>query len=297
MNILMPTCFLMLSVVTAQALAAEKPSQDKPAKESKEVKYDPLAHDPTIAFKDTPAKEIDLPGVLHVDGESLQALDPNKSHRISWGNQGVQPIYLSLNGPDLIVTPFNDPYIYGNSYITIKKRKISNNVYVWFNFPKGVKPEPVSIFIEDPAGGPALGLQLIPKLIPQQVYTIVDDTDRMPGNARKLATKGGDYVTHIQELMQVTAFGGTPSGYSIAPLNLPPIVMHGLKLDAKRRLSNTEGDLYVYQVENTTSKTVMLSEKEFDGPRVKGVSIVPKPELQPNEKATVIIFAQKPSGK
>ena len=260
-------------------------------------KYDPLAIDPSISLRDTPAKEIELPGVLHIDGESAQAFDPSKAHKISWGNQGIQPIILSLSGPDLIVTPFNDPYIIGNSYLNIKKRSNSNNVYVGFNFPDGTKPVPVTIFIEDPAGGPALGLQLIPKQIAQQVYTVVDDTDRLSGSALRKSAKGADYATHVQELMELAAFGRTPSGYTVAPFDLPPIIMHGLKLDAIRRLSNTEGDLYVYEVTNSTSRTVMLDEKEFDGPRVKAVSIFPKPELRATEKATVIVFAKKPEGK
>ncbi len=280
-------------VVVHNKIVKPKATTDASASE----KYDPLANDPSISLKDTPTKEIDLPGVLHVDGESAQAFDPSKSHKISWGNQGIQPIILSLTGPDLIVTPFNDPYIVGNSYLNIKKRTNSNNVYVSFNFPEGTKPVPVSIFIEDPAGGPALGLQLIPKEIAQQVYTVVDDTDRLSGGVRRQSAKGVGYTTHVQELMELAAFGRTPSGYTIAPFDLPPIIMHGLKLDAMRRLSNTEGDLYVYEVTNPTSKTVTIAEKEFDGPRVKAVSIFPKPELRESEKATVVVFAKKPEGK
>jgi conjugal transfer pilus assembly protein TraK len=206
---------------------------------------------------------------------------------------------LSLNGPDLIVTPFNDPYIVGNSYINIKKRADSNNVYLSFTFPEGVKPVPVSIFIEDPAGGPALGLQLTPKQIPQQIYTIVDDTQRLSKDAGKQMRKGSDFPTHIQELMEIAAFGGTPSGYSTAQFNLPTLVSldNKLMVVADRRLSNTEGDLYIYKVTNPTAKTVMLDEKQFDGPRVKAVSIFPNPELHANEKATVIVFAKKSEGK
>ncbi len=283
-------------VVHRQPLRKKVVNPKKPVVVQSE-KYNPLALDPSILLKDTPPKEIELPGVLHVDGLSAQAFDPSKSHKISWGNQGIQPIILSLSGPDLIVTPFNDPYIVGNSYLDIKKRSNSNNVYVSFTFPDGVKPVPVSIFIEDPAGGPAMGLQLIPKQIPQQMYVVVADTDHASADSNKQLTKGADYTTHVQELMEMAAFGNTPSGYSVSPLNLPPIVMHGLKLDAIRRLSNTEGDLFVYQVTNPTAKTVMLNEKEFDGPRVRAVSIFPRPELRGNEKATVIVFAQKPEGK
>jgi len=257
-------------------------------------KYDPLAVDSSILLKDVPVKEIELPGVLHVDGESAQAFDPTKSHKISWGNQGIQPIILSLTGPDLIVMPFADPYIIGNSYLNIQKRANSNNVYISFVFPEGVKPIPVSIFIEDPAGGSALGLQLIPKQISQQTYTVVDDGGR---NTQKQTEKGAGYTTHVQELMEIAASGGTPSGYSAMPYNLPPIIFHDLKLDVVRRLSNTEGDLYIYEVTNPTSKAITLTEQEFDGPRVKAVSIFPKPEIQGNEKATVIVFAKKMEGK
>jgi conjugal transfer pilus assembly protein TraK len=289
---------------TELSFGAEKSAElPSPAKHkhlsaaTKKPTYDPLDVDQSILLKDTPAKEIVLPGVLRIDGESVQALDPGKSHRIYWGNQGIQAILLSLTGPDLIITPFNDPYITGNTYLNIKKRPNSNNIYVSFNFPDGVKPTPVTIFIEDPAGGPALGLQLVPKRIAQQVYTIVDETQRSANGVDQRITKGADYATHIQELMQIVAQSGTPSGYSSAPYDLPPIIIHGIKLDVVRRLSNTEGDIYSYVASNPTTKTVMLDEREFDGPLVKAVSIFPKPELRPKEKTHIIVFTQKPERK
>ena len=258
-------------------------------------KYDPLKQYLSISFKDTKPKEIDLPGVLYINGESLGASDASKSHRVVWGNQGIQPLVLSLTGPDLIVTPFNDPYIVGNSYLDINKRPNSNNVYVSFKFPEGVKPIPVSIFIEDPTGGPALGLQLIPKNVSQQVYTIVSELDHSSNSIK--TSSSADYATHIQELMEAAAFGATPSGYSSSPYNLPPIISHGLKLEAIRRLSNSEGDLYVYEALNSTNKVITLDERDYDGPRVKAVSIFPKPQLETNEKATIIIFAKKMEDK
>ena len=283
-------------IVHKKKIAKPKKVEETPVVEKAEKveNYDALALDPSISLKNIPFKEIELPGVLHVDGESMEAFDPSKSHKISWANQGIQPILLSLTGPDLIVTPFNDPFIVGNSYLSINKRANSNNVYVSFNFPEGVTPVPVSIFIEDPAGGQALGLQLIPKKIPQQVYIVVDETDHL---ASKQLAKGADFPSHVQELMEIAAFGGTPSGYSAAPFNLPPIVLGSLKLEAVRRLSNSEGDLYVYGVTNPSNTPFMLNEKQFDGPRVKAVSIFPKPELLKNERATVIVFAQKLGGK
>lgn len=281
------------------AIAGQAHSEESAPNAVAKEKYDPLAPDVSIAFKDTKLKEVDLPGVLHVEGESVGAFDPNKSHRISWGQQGIQTIFLSMHGPDLLVMPFNDPHIYGNSYVSIKKDKLNdgsfgNNVYIWFTFPAGVKPEPVTIFIEDPAGGPALGLQLMPKTIAQQVYTVVDDTNRLSASARQMDTKNADYVTRMQQLTQIAALGGTPSGYSREKLELPIIIMHGLHLNALRRLSNTEGDIYVYQVINQTDNPVTLHEKEFDGPRVRAVSIFPKPELASHESAMVVVFAGKP---
>ena len=258
-------------------------------------KYDSLKQDLSISFKDTKPKEIDLPGVLYINGESLGAYDASKSHRVIWGNQGIQPLVLSLTGPDLIVTPFNDPYIVGNSYLDINKRANSNNVYISFKFPEGVKPIPVSIFIEDPTGGPALGLQLIPKNVSQQVYTIVSELEHSSSSIK--TSTSSDYATHIQELMEAAAFGATPSGYSSSTYNLPPIISHGLKLEAVRRLSNSEGDLYVYEALNSTNKVISLDERDYDGPRVKAVSIFPKPQLETNDKATIIIFAKKMEDK
>ncbi|PTT93017.1 hypothetical protein DBR42_00830 [Pelomonas sp. HMWF004] len=257
---------------------------------------DATAADSSLALRDTPTKEIDLPGVLRVDGESVMAFDPTKSHKITWANEGIQPIPISLTGPDHLILPFNDPYITGNDWVNIDKRAVSNNVYITFAFPDGVKPQPVTIYIESPTGGPSLGLQLMPKDIAPQTYTVIDEIS-LNANSAGRNSSAADYESRILDLMATVALRGTPSGYSVLPLKLPPVAFHGLRLDTVRRLSNIENDIFEYEISNPTQKPVTVAEKDFSGARVQAVSIFPKSTLRPNERARVYVIANKAEAK
>lgn len=245
--------------------------------------------------KTVPPKELNLPGVVKLDGASPLAFDPIKSHKISWGNQGVIPVKLTQTGPNLIVTPFNDPYVVGNSYLNVNKRAFTNNVYIEFMFPAGVKPYPMTIFIEDPEGGMPIGLELHPtENIPTQTYVIVNDTKRADGIAKtKTDASSKDYIKNIQDLMEISGKGGIPDGFSSTNLAIPPIIFNELLLSGKKRLSGRDGDIYIYQVTNPTTESILLKPDEFDGPNVKAVSIVPKPLLDKNESATVLVYANR----
>lgn len=258
--------------------------------------FEATAVDPAIALRDVPPKEIELPGVLRVDGESVTAFDPVRAHKITWANEGTQPIPISLTGPDHLILPFTDPYITGNDWVEIDKRPVSNNVYITFKFPDGVKPVPVTIYIESPTGGPSLGLQLMPKDIAPQTYTIVDEVS-LTGNQANRGGAAPDYESRILDLMATVALRGTPAGYSVLPMKLPPVAFHGMRLDTVRRLSNVENDIFEYEITNASQKPVTIAEKDFAGARVQAVSIFPKSTLRAGERAQVFVIASKPGAK
>jgi conjugal transfer pilus assembly protein TraK len=254
---------------------------------------DPLAVDPTVAVKASTPKEIDVPGVLKVPGESLNFTDPSRVQKVSWANGGSKTVYMSVDEPNLVQLPFKNPYIVQTSDIKIERRPASNNIYVyWPSLPAQAR----QIFIEPPGGGPALGLQLVPKQIPAQSIIVTEETGSVSGR-QKPKGASNDYVTRVQSVMEAIALNRTPDGYSQVDIDLPPIAMNGLAVTVNARYSDREGDLYVYTVRNPGQARALLREEEFDGPNVQAVSIFPSPLLQPGEATRVIVLARKREGQ
>nr|WP_058035188.1 type-F conjugative transfer system secretin TraK [Burkholderia pseudomallei]AJL34963.1 sex pilus assembly protein TraK [Burkholderia pseudomallei] len=250
---------------------------------------DPLKVDPAIALKATPTKEIVLPGVMRVPGEGIGVPDPSRVQKVSWTNTGNVTVYLSADEPNRILLPFKNPYVVRTSDVAADKRAESNNVYVyWVNAPAQAR----HLYFEPPDGSSSLGLDIIPKNIPSQTIIVTDDTGIASGRRPKVSS-GGDYTSHVQDLMEAIALGKAPDGYSQVDIKLPPIAMNGLSATVDTRYSGRDGDIYVYTVRNPTQNRVVLREEEFDGPEVIAVSIFPKPLLLPGEKTEVIVMARK----
>jgi conjugal transfer pilus assembly protein TraK len=274
-----------------QAASATKhsASKHKSARDQHAKAHDPLAVDPSIAVKDTAPKEINLPGVMKIPGESMDALDPTKARRIAWTNGGTQTVYMSVNEPNRIQLPFKNPYIIQTSDVKVDHRPVSNNIYVyWQTLPAATR----ELFIEPPGGGPALGLELVPKDIPAQTVIVTDDTGIVAGH-QKPALNSSDYINHVQDVMETVALGRAPDGYSQVDVQMPPIAMDGLVVTVDGRYSDRDGDIYVYTVRNPGQLRANLREQEFDGRDVLAVSIYPKPLLLPGEKTKVIVLARK----
>ena len=268
------------STAKASTVRAEKPAPTR----------DPLAVDPQIAVKDTPIKEIVLPGVMKIAGDSLDALDPGRAKRISMTNGGSQTVWLSATEPNRIQLPFNNPHIVSTTDVQIDKRANSNNVYV--SFVQGLT-RPVQVFFEPADGGVVLGLQLVPKGIPSQTILVSDDSSAHSGGTKPKTASNSEYSAQIQSLMEIVALGGVPNGYSKVPSDLPVIVMDGLVVEVDQRMSSRTGDIYVYQVSNPGKSAVMVREDEFDDPSVAAISIFPKPLLAASEKARVLVMTRK----
>ncbi|MBU9371002.1 type-F conjugative transfer system secretin TraK [Burkholderia multivorans] len=269
----------------ATTAAKTKPKRHGQVKRTR----DPLKVDPSIAVKNTPQKEIVLPGVLTVPGEGIGVPDPSNVQKVSWTNTGNKTVYLSADEPNRILLPFKNAYIVHTSDVQVDKREQSNNVYVyWTNAPSQAR----HLYIEPPDGGSALGLAIVPKKIPAQTILVTDDTGIVSGRRPK-SSAGSEYTSHIQDLMAAIALGKAPDGFSQVDIQLPPIAMNGLSATVDTRYSSQEGDLYVYTVRNPTQSRAVLREEEFDGPEVIAVSIYPKPVLLPGEKTRVIVMARK----
>lgn len=273
------------------ALQNAVPPSPVVVKKTVKAKRDPLAVDPSTAVKSEPLKEVDLPGVLKLEGAERDLLDPTRERRISWRNGGSQTVYVSATQPNRIQLPFVNPKVIANTEVDIDKRASGSNVYVSF---RSSAPGPVQVWLEPPGDSSAsVGLQLVPKSIPAQSIVVVDDTVEGTRGRAQRANASSEYLTRVQALMEQAALGDAPSGYSVVDLVVPPISLNGLLVEGQRRLSGSADDLYVYTVTNPGATEVQLQEREFDGADVRAVSILPKPLLRPGERAIVTVLAGK----
>ena len=253
---------------------------------------DPLQVDPATAVRATPKKEIVLPGVLTINGQNQDALDFTRTRVISMRESTNAVVYLSSTMDNRIQLPFTNPFIRSNSDLNIEVNKGTNGlpgnfVYLGFNVKR-----PVQIFIEPPDGSASLGLRLIPKDIPSQTI-VVEDIGGITSPELRRANKSNEYVTQVQSTLEIVALDGVPNGYAVMDMETPVIAMNGLVVETKKKLSNRNADIYVYQVTNPGAGVALLTEAEFDGDTVQAVSIFPKPRLAPGEKTEVMVLANK----
>lgn len=249
---------------------------------------------PNTAVKDSAQREINLPGVMKIQGANVNALDFTRARTIQMTNGGSATVYLSASEPNRIQLPFANPHIIGTTDITIDKRANSNNVYLGF---KQGATKPTQVFFETPDGnGAVLGLQVVPKSIPSQTIIVEDVALRTTPEQAK-ANKSNEYITAMQSIMETAVSGGAPDGYSIVDLRVAPIAMGGLMVEVEKKLSNRESDIYIYKVTNPSTAVAYVRETDFDGDLVIAVSVHPKPALRPNESNKVVVIARKEKEK
>lgn len=247
---------------------------------------------PELAVKNTLRKEINLPGVLKLEGEDALALDVTRAKRVQMNNGGAVAVYISDSEPNRIQLPFINPRVVSLNNIEVDRRQDSNNIYVSLK-PDANKIKPIPIFIEHPSGrGPVLTLQLIPKGIISQTL-IVDDVAPELTESQLKAQRSSEYITQTQALLETVAQGGSPQGYSQVELLVPPIAFNGMLIEVEKKLSNRDNDIFIYQVTNPGPRTAVLKESEFDGDLVQAVSIHPSPTLKAGEKTRVLVLSRK----
>ena len=245
-----------------------------------------LAIDSRVAVKETKTEEIVLPGVMRIEGESVDVLDPSRGRKIQLGRPGSQTVFMSAQDPNLIELPFLNPHITASDALTVFKRSTSNKIYVAFNPEFEIKPR--QIFIESVDGVAVLSLQLVPKNIVSQTIIVEGAPTRAVS-----ANQSSEYVGFVQQLMESVALGVTPAGYSVFDMNVTPIVMNGLLIEPQRKFSSLEGDIFIYRVTNPTTRSVYLKESEFDGEQVAAVSIHPTPLIQSQGKTNVFVLTRR----
>lgn len=278
----------------AQTEDGSTPAKVSSAQKSKaKPTRNPLEVNSLVAVRETQQKEINLPGVMKIQGEAVNFLDFTRARKIQMNNGGAVTIYVSATDPNRIQLPFTNPTIIGRDDLKVDKRAASNNIYVSFI---GAAKTPAPLFIETSAGnGPVLTLQLVPKDIVSQTYIVEDVAEQTAEQAKQ--SKSSEYITSIQALMETIALGASPQGYSLVDLKIPPIAMNGLVIEVEKKFSSREGDIFVYTVTNPGPQSTIVKEDEFDGDLVQAISIFPRPTLRSGDSTKVIVSARKEQKK
>lgn len=273
--------------ISSQATDFAPQAEKKAPKKVVPTKSDPLAVQNDIAFKQTAAKEVILPGVMRINGANAQAFDFSKTRVVEFVNGDNPTVYMSITDINRIQVPFPEANVFGvKEDLHIKQS--GSNIYV--QFAEGVE-HPVQLYVENKNGaGATLGMQLVPKKVPAQTVLVQDNTGASNG---KTAGKSDDYTTQTQYLMETVATGGSPQGFSRVRLNIPTIAMNGLVITALDRFSGADKEIYTYDVVNPTPTKIVLKEKDFDGESVLSISIYPTPILNANDHAKVVVIARK----
>lgn len=260
------------------------------ARSAPAAKRDPLKVDAQLSVRSEAPKAVDLPGVMHLDGESLSMIDPTRARVVSCRSRGAVTVWVSDHHVNRIQLPFANPRVIGTTALMINRRAASNNVYVSF----ASEPVPDQVWFEPPGeSAVSCGLQLVPKDIPAQDIVVLDDTVESTSTRARRAGADNEYLTRVQALMEQAALGASPAGFSEAELQTPSMAISGVAVRGLRRLSSRTEDLYVYEVTNAGTSDREVREEEFDGAGVLAVSILPRPLLRPNERAVLVILAAK----
>jgi len=241
-----------------------------------------------LPIKDSPFKEIILPGVINIPGVNAQTIDPTRGQIVEFVNGGSSSVYVSKNDINLIQIPFSHPLITSTDDLEIKQS--DSNIY--FQFKPG-SSKPIQLFVENQSqSSTVLSLQLIPKSIASQVIKVVDNSGISRGLVRQ--SRSNDYISLIVNTMEMAVNNQNPSGFTnISLKNISPIVMNGLVVIPLIRMSSIDQEIYIYEARNPSSNTATLSEKEFDGETVLAISIFPSPILAKGENTKILVISKK----
>jgi conjugal transfer pilus assembly protein TraK len=248
--------------------------------------------DKSLPIKDTPTREIELPGLMRIPGASAQMIDPSRGQVVEFVDGGSSSVYASNSDINLIQLPFTSPLITSTDEIEIKQS--GSNIYFQF---KNSSKRSVQLFVENQTGSSSvLSLQLIPKSIVSQVIKIVDNSARF--KVASDVNKSSDYIGKAQALLEDAANNQSPQGFTKIPLShISPIVLNGLVITPISRFSNFEKEIFIYEALNPNTNLVTLNEKEFDGESVLAISIFPTPILRKGDKTRILILSKKQLSK
>lgn len=264
--------------------SAQAPAPKRQVKDTKKER-DPEAVNAKVAVKDTAPNQVDMPGVMKIDGKDPRALDFSRTRVLEFSNNGNETVYLSSRAINRFQLPFANAKIVAPKDI-LSIEQSGNNVYISFK-----DPSTASIYIEAPnATGVTLGLEIIPKAIQAQTV-IVQDSNGV--SAQQKPVKSDGFTSEIENLLSSAATGIVPAGYSNIKFTDGIVVKNALRIEPKRLLSNTRFDIWLYEVTNPTGQAVMANREDFDADNVQAMSFFPSPAIAPGKSIKAVVLSNK----
>jgi conjugal transfer pilus assembly protein TraK len=231
-----------------------------------------------------PPKRIEadvFPGIGIMPGDPPEL----KNKVVKNSNERNEIVYISLQFPNRISTPFLNPQVIDKSNAGIEI--VGSDVYVT---PKS--NEPIGIYITDEAARQVISLTLVPKNIPQQTLVAQLDT-KIASNSSNLPSPS-DYVGKIDDLMRTIAQDKAPAGFTQA--NLPRSVSRNgdLIIAPQARYSGTTYDIFKYQLTSAAKTNIELQEERFyNQENIRAISFFPATVLSPGGTTTMIVITDR----
>ncbi|NCA70463.1 MAG: hypothetical protein EOM91_10185 [Sphingobacteriia bacterium] len=243
--------------------------------------------------------EMPLPTPASIPSGGFPALGvgPSKTRAVSPAVVNLVPgvttqMDVSLDMPNRIATPFESPKVIDTSGAQV----IINGSDV-FILPANEAPFSVFITDNDP-GNPVAALTLTPKdsLASQSLMLQIDRTEN-GFNARDGGLRGEEreysvYSSYLVYLMRSVAMGTLPKGFVEAQLNVPNFSIGPVRGTPSKRWAGTRMDIYRYDLTNSGSEWVELTEQSIYETGIKAVSFFPRVRLSPGESTYAFVIAE-----
>lgn len=270
---------------TAAISSRDLPQAPKAKSSKDEFEKSSLTVNRKTAVKDNAPNEINLPGVMRIEGKDPRAIDFSRTHVVEFTNNGNEVVYLSSRSINRFQLPFaNGNIVAPEDALNVKQS--GNNLYISFK-----EVAPAAIYIEAPnSTGVTLGLQIVPKDIQAQTVIVQDSNGVL---AQQKPVKSDGFTSQIESLISTAAVGAVPAGFSNVKFTDGIVVKNGLRIEPQRLYSNTHYDIWVYQVSNPNPTQVVLNREDFDADSVQATSFYPSPIILPGKSVKAIVISNK----
>lgn len=263
---------------------------------SKAKPFDPTAVHPAVAVRQPVQREINLPGVMRIEG-AKELLSSNKRTIIATG-QSLHTVYLSKNDSNLVVTPFPKPMAIFTKGLAMTHVE-GNNVFVNI---EDATHRPFMIWLKDEADSAnVIGLQVTPKKsISAQLVTLV--LEGKVGNSGAMTGPNDPRQTAIAEKLGHLAQGKKPQGYAVDDASgYSTVAKNALTIKPLRRFSSSNDDIWEYAITNASAAVAVVSKTDFCSggtqgecdPSILAVSIFPVDTLAPGQRTRAYVVVAK----
>lgn len=273
-----------------------KPAEAKPKPESESAatpRRPAYSFDAEPGSAPTPPVQASIPSAPPSASEIARLKAPLELEVTPGSNEVVT---ISRGHLNRIVTPFENPKFKSTGEVTTETQ--ANVIYVASD-----ATSPVGIFIYDDAGGPAISLSLLPKVVPPREIRLKLAASHsnfgQPGSSNPLPTEtAAPYMQAMTDLLVTIGTGKVPTGYTLNKPTQDDEVLYfctlpGLQLRLAQVLDGRKWAVGVLQVKNTSGFPVEIRESDCLSEGVLAISSYPNAVIKPGHQGELYISRLK----